>query len=181
MIGIRYVITEAASIPGARLVYEQMAGDTPLRLFRVEHPNLGQYSPMRTTRIATAAQALAAMKDKAFDAEQQALVEDDPPDDLVPGQLRSLMIDAGPTIRVDADSAGKSLLVLPFEFSYCLRLEQDDGGSARLIPVNLQQTGLLFDRQAKVRISYHFGPLDQVGCRGEDLERADRLRLHEAM
>ena len=45
MIGIRYVVTDAANIPGGIMVYQQMAGDTPLRLFRIDGTNLGQYSP----------------------------------------------------------------------------------------------------------------------------------------
>ena len=62
MIGIRYVVTDADSIPGGTMVYQQMAGDTPLRLFRIDGTNLGQYSPTRAIHITTAAEGLAALK-----------------------------------------------------------------------------------------------------------------------
>jgi hypothetical protein len=38
-------------------------------------------------------------------------------------------------------------------------------GSARLLPVNLQQTAVLFTKRADVTIKYRFGPLDQASCR----------------
>jgi hypothetical protein len=50
-----------------------------------------------------------------------------------------------------------------------------------LIPVNLQQIGLLFEGHADVEITYSFGPLQQPECRGDDLKRADTLRLREAL
>ena len=180
MIGIRYVVSDAESVPGTTLVYQRMAGDTPLRLFRIDDTNLGQYSPTRLTRIATAAEALVAIKSGSFDPKLDAVVEEDLPADLVPATLQSLTVELGPALHVRAQSAGTSLLVLPFGYSHCLRLETQAGTSARLIPVNLQQTGLLFDRRADVEITYSFGPLDQPICRGDDLARMDRLRLREA-
>ena len=181
MMGVRYVITDAASIPGSTMVYQQMAGDTPLRLFRVDDTNLGQYSPTKLTRITTAADGLAAIKSSSFDPQQNAVVEEDPQANLVPGTLRSLTVESGPALHIQADSSGMSLLVLPFEYSRCLRLKAADGSAARLIPVNLQQTGLLFDGHADVEIAYSFGPFDQPTCRGDDLARMDRLQVRAAL
>ncbi len=181
MIGIRYVVTDSASVPGGALVYQRMAGDVPLRLFRIDGTNLGQFSPTRLTRIATAAEAIAAIKSPSFDPEQDAVVEEAPPANLVPGKLQSLTVEAGPMLHVQAQSEGTSLLVLPFEYSHCLRLMTKGDTSARLIPVNLQQIGLLFDHHADVEITYGFGPLQQPECRGDDLKCADGLRLREAL
>ena len=36
MIGIRYVVTDGDTVQGGIKVYEQMTGDTPLRLFRID-------------------------------------------------------------------------------------------------------------------------------------------------
>jgi len=181
MIGIRYVVTDAANVPGGALVYQRMAGDMPLRLFRIDGTNLGQFSPTRLTRIAAAADAIAAIKSPSFDPEQDAVVEEAPPANLVPGTLQSLTVEAGPVLHVQAQSQSTSLLVLPFEYSHCLRLMTKGDTSARLIPVNLQQTGLLFDGHADVEITYSFGPLQHPECRGDDLKRADTLRLREAL
>ena len=180
MIGIRYVVTDSDTVPGGIKVYERMTGDTPLRLFRIDGTNLGQYSPNRAIRIATAADGLAALKSATFDPQQDVLVEQDVPADLVPGTLQSLTVENGPTLHVKATSPGTSLLVLPFEYSHCLRLKET-GSTARLIPVNLQQTGLLFDGSADVEIDYRFGPLANPTCRANDVARMDVLHAHDAL
>ena len=61
-----------------------------------------------------------------------------------------MTVDLGPTLIVRATSPGRSLLILPFDYSHCLRLEAA-GGGARLIPVNLQQTGLLFEERVEAK------------------------------
>jgi hypothetical protein len=50
LIGVRYVVTDASSVPGGTPVYQQMTDDKPLRLFRIDGTNLGRYSPTRLTR-----------------------------------------------------------------------------------------------------------------------------------
>jgi hypothetical protein len=181
LIGIRIVITDAPTVPGGTLIYETMAGDEPLRLFRIDGTNLGQYSPTSATRVATATDALAALEEPSFDPERDVVVEDDPPADLVPGKLLSLTTEFGPILSIRAESPGRSLLVLPFEYSHCLRLKVEAGASARLVPVNLLQVGLLFQHQFEGEISYRFGPLDHPECRGDDIQRADRLELRAAL
>jgi hypothetical protein len=44
------------------------------------------------------------------------------------------------------------------------------------MPVNLQQTGLLFERAADVILDYRYG-LGRDGCRAADLARAKALDL----
>ena len=77
LMGVRYVVTDADVISGGTKVYEQMAGDTPLRLFCIDGTNLGQFSPTRVIRIASAAEGLAALKSPTFDPQHDVLVEQD--------------------------------------------------------------------------------------------------------
>jgi hypothetical protein len=181
MMGVRYVVTDEPSVAGGTLVYQQMAADVPLRIFRIDGVNLGQYSPTHARRISTATEALDVIGSADFDPRRDVLVEENLPDDLVSGRLQSLTVELGPTLHVDAESEGESLLVLPFEWSNCLHLEAKGGTLARLIPVNLQQTGLLFEHRADVSISYGYGPFDHPGCRGDDLARTERLDVHSAL
>jgi hypothetical protein len=102
------------------------------------------------------------------------VVENDMPLDLVPAGPVSVTAEAGPKLRVRASSPGRSLLVLPFEFSHCLELSGTAG--ARIVPVNLQQTGLLFEREADVTLDYRYG-LGRDSCRTADLARAKALEL----
>jgi len=180
MMGVRMIVTESPSVSGAILAYETMGGGVPLRIFRLDKVNVGQYSPTRPIRIANAAEAIEILSHDSFVAERDILTEDEIPDGLVPGKLISLTTNLGPTLRVHAVSSGRSILVLPFEYSKCLCLNAMLGHSSQLIPVNLQQTGLLFEGETELEISYRFGPLDQPRCRREDLKRIDRLQLRNA-
>ncbi len=176
---IRMVVTDGPPLDGGTLVYETKAGTAALRLFRLNRVNLGQFSPTQAILTATASQAIDTMERDTFDPERDVVVEEQIDGNLVPAQSVSVVTDFGPTLTVRAESPGRSLLVLPFEFSRCLRIDSEEQEPARLVAVNLQQTGLLFDQHVSARISYRFGVFDHPQCRREDLARADRLRLYD--
>ena len=176
LVGVKMVITDGPAIPGGTLVLESKAGDTPLYIFRLERVNLGQYSPVNTFQASTAEKAVAIIGAPSFDPERDVVVEEDVRLLLVPATLASVTVESGPTLVVRSKSPGQSLLVLPFEFSHCLRLKTQNG-SARLMPVNLQQTGLLFEGEVQAEIIYRFGLFGDAYCRGSDIARADRLDL----
>lgn len=178
--GIRMVATDAPGVLGGTLVYETKARSTDLRIFRIDDVNLGQYSPIRPRYVRTAADAIAAIKAAEFDPKLDVVVESEIAGNLVPASFADITVDRGPVLVVRAASPGKSLLVLPFEYSHCLEL-QSVRGRVQLIPVNLQQTGLLFDNEVETRIAYHFGLFHNSRCRAKDLQRADDLKLKEAL
>ena len=71
------------------------------------------------------------------------MIEEELPTALVRASDVAIATDLGPTLNAPQHH-GWSLLVLPFEYSACLGLSSDRGGLARLLPVNLQQTGCCF-------------------------------------
>lgn len=173
LIGVRMVVSDG-DIAGATVIAEQTVGGRRLRLYRLDDVNLGQYSPTRPQRIARATEAIAVLDAAGFDPKRDVVVEDDLPSDLVPASAVSVTTEEGPRLRVRASSPGRSLIVLPFEFSQCLVLSGTPG--TRLVPVNLQQTGLLLERDADVTLDYRYG-LGRDGCRAADLARARALDL----
>jgi len=181
LMGVKLIVTDANMVSDANLVYETMAGAVPLRIFSLDHVNVGQYSPIKAITITSAAQALAAMSQPSFDPEREVVTEVQLSNELVPGKLVFIKTNTGPSLHVRAESTGRSILVLPFEFSHCLRLHTDGPARARLIPVNLQQVGFLFEGVVDGSITYSFGPFEQPGCRREDLRRANELDLRHAL
>ncbi|MBS0245872.1 MAG: hypothetical protein JSR61_04565 [Proteobacteria bacterium] len=173
LLGVSAVVSDT-EIGGGRLTETLSRDGRTLRVYRLDDVNLGQYSPTNVSRISTAEQAVRAIASESFDPKRDAVIEEGVPGDLVPAQSVSLTLQTGPVLHVRATSTGRSLLVLPFEFSHCLNLSGSAG--ARLIPVNLQQLGLLFDKQADVVIEYRFGVFDSR-CRGVDIARAQALDL----
>jgi hypothetical protein len=181
LLGIRMVVTDAPTLEDTSLVYETKAGNADLRIFRVDNVNLGQYSPTHPIKVAYASEALSTLAASDFDPQRDAVVEQEAPDNLVKVDSASVITDFGPTLSINAYSSGWSLLVLPFEYSHCLRLETQQGTSGQLFPVNLQQTGLLFERRITARIFYRYGPFDRPQCRRADLDRINRLHLRDAL
>jgi hypothetical protein len=178
LMGVRYVVTSAELFDGV-LLLEQKTEDADLRVYRLDRINVGQFSPTRPVRVASATDAVAAMKAPSFDPQRDVVVEGEFPPDLEPANSVSVTVEAGPQLHIRASSHGHSVLVLPFEFSHCLRLHAFAGGNAYLAPVNLQQTGLIFDEQTDLSIEYRYGLFDEMQCRSADLDRANALRLRE--
>jgi hypothetical protein len=178
LMGVRMVIANVQLFDGV-LLHEQTAEDLDLRVYRLDDVNLGQFSPTRPVRVATAVEAIAVMKAKGFDPQRDVVVEGELPANLIRADSVLVTVNAGAQLHIQAFSRGHSLLVLPFEFSHCLRLHAPKGASAYLLPVNLQQTGLIFDRQTEINIEYRFGLFGEAQCRGADLDRANALRLRE--
>jgi hypothetical protein len=178
LMGVRLVIANVQLFDGV-LLHEQIVEDLDLRTYRLDDINLGQFSPTRPVRVATATEAVAVMKATSFDPQRDVVVEDELPGNLVRADSVSVTVEAGAQLHIQAKSRAHSLLVLPFEFSHCLRLHAPRGASAYLLPVNLQQTGLIFDGQTDVNIEYRFGLFGETQCRGADLDRANGLRLRE--
>jgi hypothetical protein len=180
LMGVRLVATDASALSDGALLYEAKAGNRDVRIFRLDHVNLGQYSPTRFRLVRSASDAIAVMKSQDFDPSAEAVVESSISPELRPASSALVMVDRGPALVVRATSPAHSLLVLPFEYSRCLSMTIT-AGHAQLIPVNLQQTGLLFDGELEARIVYRFGLLQHSHCRSEDQQRADDLNLKEAL
>lgn len=85
------------------------------------------------------------------------------------------MVFEGAGLHVSADSGGRSLLVLPLQFSHCLTLESDSQKPPRLIRANLAETGVIFEGRLDARIELRTGPFLHPLCRFDD--SADDRRL----
>jgi hypothetical protein len=83
--------------------------------------------------------------------------------------------------RIEADSPGTSLLVLPIEYSHCLRADLTTTGAnlSRLLRANLTMAAILFSGRVEGTLMLRYGPLSSR-CRIEDWQDANALRLGEA-
>ena len=97
LIGVRMVVTDAPNIPGGTLVYRTKAGNSDLGIFRLDGINVGQYSPVHTQRISTAAEAFSALRSPDFDPERNVIVERDIEKNLQPAFSATVTVDFGPT------------------------------------------------------------------------------------
>ena len=150
-----------------------------LFLYELDGVNLGQFSPTETKLAADANQALTHLSDGTLDLERTAVVGEPMPDRLTAARLE-LFAFGRDEYRLRASSAGRSILLLPIEFSRCLEISDAAGGTPRLFRADLLLTGVLFERQLDARISFHNGPFRNSRCRLDDLADSNRMAMRNA-
>jgi hypothetical protein len=124
---------------------------------------------------------VAAMKDDAFDYRTRAVVERDLPAGLVPASSGQLFYERGGA-RIRGSSPGRSLLVLPLQFSHSLKIVGNTSvppEPVELRRVNLVETGILFSGTVDVKLAHVFGPFRGSAGRLQDIEDCKRLGIRE--
>jgi hypothetical protein len=101
----------------------------------------------------------------SFDPRQSIVLPERIEEPLVQATGGKISFERG-AIRVQAESHGHSLLLLPLQYSRCLVVSE--GGTAKLLPANLVQTAVLFQGSIDLRIYFEYGVF-RPGCRKRDL------------
>lgn len=180
--GIRYVIHNELIDSAPSPLITQRVGEHSLYLYEIPEPNIGNYSPTEVVLAGSLSEALEIMADREFDFRKKAVAEHPIPASLVSAAHTRLNIARG-QLDFQASSPGWSLVVLPFEFSRCLRVSHGPkftGHLPTLHRVNAHQIGVLFEKETAVIISFVFGPLENAGCRSEDAQDWRALGVREA-
>lgn len=179
ILGVRFVISDTKLPDPFQLVMTEATHlDEVLFLYEVPDVNSGTFSPTAVKIVNGFDEAVDRMTETGFDA-KRSVVAFDPAlasEHLVPADnTEFLMVPGG--ISIKAKSAGMSLLVLPFEFSRCLRIRVDGNAAnpPRLFRVNALETGVLFDKQVTANIEYFTGLFQNAGCRGGDVRDLSRI------
>lgn len=159
MLGIRYVFAESAGefskIEGVMVT---PFGST---VAEVPNPNVGQYSPIETIPESHLEDALGFMMSSKFDPLEVAITDTQIPN-LVRADVVYVMANRG-VIKVSVKTAGRSLLVLPFEYSSCMRLDKDSS-NAELLRANYLLTGIVVDGSGTYVIRVTKNPYLPNGC-----------------
>lgn len=181
MLGVRFVVTDApyegAATLRATLPYSGAPfADGSLYLYEITHPNLGDYSPTIVTRSADATAIINRLAAADFDPSREILADvPGGPHMLVPAQASRLTFD-GVSLRIQAESAGQSLLLLPLEFSRCLKARAS-AGAPTLFRANLLETGVLFSGRLDAKLAIRTGAFYRPWCRLQDYFDARALRV----
>jgi hypothetical protein len=162
-IGVRFVITDLP-ISGATLRAQIPSPISPkareffgfsylgdlnrfdLYLYEIDGVNLGQFSPTETKLACDANQALEYLADGKTALERTVVVGEELQGPLTEAKLELFTIGRD-RYHVRASSAGRSILLLPIEFSRCLKISDAADDAPRLLRADLLLTGVLFERQ----------------------------------
>jgi hypothetical protein len=176
LMGVSFALTDG-ELSGEVEIYRGSALDHPLYMYRIVGANVGDFSPTMAVLANSAAQIVDYLQPPDFDGRKVVIAEEQISENLVQADSVDISLHKGPRIHVKGHSTGTSLVVLPFEFSYCLEVEGT--GLDRIVPVNLAQIGLIIRGSASLDISYRYGLLSGTACRKRDLQRIDKLGLAE--
>jgi hypothetical protein len=168
-LGVRYLITDN-SINDARaelVMAEHNNNAVPVYLYEFAGPNLGTYSPLRLVGANTFQATVDAISHNN-DRETTVIVDEDSPGSYSSAQMVEIKLERG-KLKIVGRSAGKSAVLLPFQFSHCLTAKSIDGREPpRLIRANLVQTLLIFERDISAEITFEFGLFGPKDCRLRD-------------
>jgi hypothetical protein len=148
-------------------------GPTALwHVYELPHPNVGNYCPTQVMTADTGDAAAEIMIQPDFDFTKQAVLSIALDERLVPA-LNMQMSPIRGGLRVSGHSDGTSLVVLPQQFSHCLRARDE---RVRLVRANLMMTGMIFSGDVDTDIVFDYG-IFTPRCRWADLSDIKRLKL----
>jgi hypothetical protein len=175
-LGVRYVFQSLPvgdeMRPPDDAVLRLQLGPTPVaggqfiqKVFEYSDANEGNYSPTNVVIARDASSILQHLWRASFNPRRSVILPERIEQPLVEASGGKMFFERG-AIRVQAESHGHSLLLLPVQYSRCLVLS--DAVKARLLPANLVQTAVLFQGSIDLRIHFEYGVF-RPGCRKQDL------------
>lgn len=181
-LGVRFLITDKLLVNrNARLILtEEKTDESAIHLYELSNPNLGTYSPTNfipSSSFEADADALHRINDRT----STMISTLSPMQPLEPPSEVSFYVQKG-GYHVSAKSASTSVLLLPIQFSNCLRsIPQNLESNARLFRANLVQTGIEFSGNLATDIVFNFGLFGEKACRLQDVADMQRFTLRNIM
>jgi hypothetical protein len=140
------------------------------QIYELPRPNTGDFSITKVVTAGTAADIMAALTAPGFDLSRQAVLESTIGLPLTPARDMRMTRIRG-SVHVSGRSDSMSLVVLPLQFTHCLRARDE---RVRLVRANLMMTGMIFSGDLDTDILFDYG-IFSPRCRRADL--ADMRRL----
>jgi len=182
LFGVRYYvadragasIADRASYPLRTMPRRPLVGEPGLwQIYELPNPNIGNYSPTEVVTATSAPEMVAAMRAENFDFRRQVVLPDAPSKTLVPADgMRLSQIRGG--FHLSGRSSGTSLVVLPLQFSNCLRARDE---RVQVVRADLLMTAVIFLGTVDTDILFDYG-IFTPRCRRADLADMRRLQMN---
>jgi hypothetical protein len=172
LLGVRYVLMPQPDASLGELRATEDRAGVQWGLIELPEPNLATYSPtsIETRRDLTA--ALDFVVDDSVDLTKRAVTSSPVIGALVPVQSSALAM-ANEDLHIVAKSAGRSMVVVPVEFSHCMELHGTHLGTdtgAALLRADGVLTGIVFEHDLDAVLAFRIGPLHNPLCRWQDYQ-----------
>jgi hypothetical protein len=183
-LGVRYILNpsplaeadkrEVRSVRVPRRPHDALPGDKPgiWYIYELSAPNIGNYSPTEVVGADSAQDTVAILSAKDFDFRRRVVLPTGSPS-LVPARDTRLTINRGGGFHVSGKSDGVSLIILPQQFSHCLKVLQSN---VRIVRANLFWAAVIFSGTIDTDVSFNYG-MFSPGCRRSDMADMKRLGI----
>lgn len=172
LLGVRYVLMPQPDASLGELRATEDRAGVQWGLIELPEPNLATYSPTSVETRPDLASALDFVVDDSVDLTNRAVTPSPDIGALVPVQSSALTM-ANEDLHIMAKSAGRSLVIVPVEFSHCVELHESrlgTGTDAALLRVDGVLTGIVFEHDLDAVLSFRIGPLHNPLCRWQDYQ-----------
>ena len=166
--GIRYLITFKNLSDDYILLNSQLINNKIIYLYEIKDVNIGNYSPTNQHVSNKLKDSLDIMGKPSFDFKRDFVVSSKINNLLLPAYNTSLTYSKG-KIKIASSSTGYSVLVLPFEFSNCLRIH-DENNNVSIFKVNNHQIGIFFKEKLNSIIELNLSFIGYDRCRLRDID-----------
>jgi len=178
MLGVKFVVVPNDSLtdPERDVEYVGVEAGSGNRILELSDPNLGNYSPTNILVEDSLRDIFTSLGSPDFDGRRDVIFDSEFSSSVVAassGEIENFKGD----LRVKGKSEGVSMLLLPLEYSSCLKVDQLRGskGFLELRRANGLLTALIFDREIDVVVKLRFGLFENPTCRLDDLREFRRL------
>jgi hypothetical protein len=179
LLGVRYVLMPQPDASLGELRATEDRAGVRWGLIELPEPNLATYSPTSIETRRDLTSALDFVVDDSVDLAERAVTSSPVVGELVPVQSSASAM-ANEDLHIVAKSAGRSLVIVPVEFSHCMELHElhlGTGTGAALLRVDGVLTGIVFEHDLDAVLSFRIGPLYNPLCRWQDYQDL-RTMLH---
>jgi hypothetical protein len=183
-LGVRYILNpsplveaDKRQVPSVKVPHRPhhaLPGEEPgiWHIYELPDPNIGNYSPTDVVVADSARDIVAILGAKDFDFRRRVVLPNGGPS-LVPARDTRLTINRGGGFHVSGKSNGVSLIILPQQFSHCLKVSDSD---VRIVRANLFWAGVIFSGTIDTDVSFDYG-MFSPGCRRADMADMKRLGI----
>jgi hypothetical protein len=176
MVGVRYLVVPKSAVESHK---QSLHDEKPVIsdlgeenvLIDLGAPNLGSFTPVSVMSADSLASIFEIIDEASFDASKIVVIDHGVSPDFVAANLTKFDVSDGDVV-ISANSLGRSIVLLPIEFSNCWRIAPEGKGiaDAKLVRANGFLTGLVFEKVFDAKIQLRNGLFDNPSCRNDDLK-----------
>jgi len=164
-LGVRHILNasppaeaDKRQVPSVRVPrrpHDASPGEEPgiWHIYELPDPNIGNYSPTEIVVADSAPEIVAILGAEDFDFRRRVVLSSGG-SSLVPARDTHLTVNRGGGFHVFGKSDGVSLIILPQQFSHCMKASDSN---VRIVRADLLWMGVIFSGNVNTDISFDYG------------------------